>query len=1099
MSEGIRLAPQQRHLWGLAHGGGVQPFAARGAICLDGSLERAALREAVGRLAGRHEILRTVFRLFPGMSIPLQVITDDSAQAHEEVDLAGLDERARQLELEKLFQAVSRRPFEPEGPTLRTTLVRHSATHHVLLIDLPAACADSVTLGNLALEIGRCYEVCRLGGELPDSPLQYADVSEVFNELLESDETEAGRAYWKRQDLPTPSNLRLPFEELAHGGRDFTPAHISAGVGADVVEKIEAVGREFGTSPSVVLLACWQLLLRRLTGQEDVVVGLTCDGRAFEGLSQALGLYARCLPVRCRVEAGDTFDELLARADRATGDAYEWQDYYSPPRKSGAGDEGGGGLHELPYCFEFEEQSPAYTAAGVTFSAERQYACFYRYRAKLRCTRAGGAMTAELHYDRALYSAEQIESLWSQFKALLSSALERPRARVSGLEILSDEERRRILTGFNPPRAEYPRGGCVHQLFEEQSARTPERVAVSFDGRQLTYAALDAKADSVARRLRAAGVGPETRVGLYVERGVEAVVGLLGILKAGGAYVPLDPTSPAERLSFIIGEARLSVVLTQTALKASLPDAPAARALCLDSDDEMTAPARDDAPDADPRGVVTPDNLAYIIYTSGSTGRPKGVMVEHRSVVNLSFALREAVYAGAGESLAVGLNAPLTFDASVKQLVQLLHGHALHVVPEEVRADPEKFVDFVGRHGLSAFDCTPFQLKALLAAGLDEATDGRLKMVLLGGEALDERTWRVLARDVRVDYFNLYGPTECTVDATSCRVRTSPEQSTIGRPIPNAEIYILDDALSPVPVGVPGEIHVGGAGLARGYVGRPAHTAERFIPNPFGGAAGGRLYKTGDVARHLPDGRIKYLGRNDHQVKLRGYRVEPGEIETVLTGHASVREAVVVGREGAAAAELVAYVVPSAADVVPAAAAAGGDDSAGQNLAAELREFLRRVLPEYMVPAAFVMLPAFPLSANGKVDRARLPDPREDASAARRAYEPPRNQIERAIVAVWQEELRLEKVGVHDNIFDLGGSSLIIARIFDRLETTFGKKLRMVEMFRHPTVNTLAEYLSREQPDAFQREGIDESVDRRKAATKRRGRLQGEARKAQSK
>ena len=1090
MNEGIRLAPQQRRLWALSRGDGAQSYAARSAVRLNGSLDKAALREAIGRVAGRHEILRTGFRVFPGMDLPVQVIADAAAPAHEEIDLTGLGGQAQELELERLFKGRPSRPFTSEGPTLRTTLVSRSETLHVLLIDLPAACADSITLGNLTREISQDYEVCRLGGGASHSPVQYADVSEVFNELLESDETEAGRAYWRRQDLSSLPNLRLPFGEQASGERVFAPALISARVESAVVEKIDAFSREFAASPSVILLACWQLLLWRLTGQADVIVGATFDGRTYEGLSEALGLFARCLPVICHVEADDTFADLVARVGRAANDVYEWQDYFTPPPQRGANGDGGE-LQELPYCFEFEESAPAHTAGDITFSTDRQYVCLNRFRAKLRCVRAGSDVTAELHYDRSLYSAEEVEVLSDQFNALLRSALGGPRGRVADLGILSDEQRRRILTGFNQTGSEYPQGLCVQQLFEEQSARTPERVAVSFEGRRLTYGELNARANRLALQLQDAGVGPEIRVGLYLERGVEAIVGLLGILKAGGAYVPLDPASPAERLAFIISETRLSVLLTQSELRENLPgaaDAPV-RAICLGRDDDLPATASH----PNPRCRATPENLAYIIYTSGSTGRPKGVMVEHRSVVNLSFALSEVVYEGAGGPLAVGLNAPLTFDASVKQLLQLLHGHTLHILPEEVRSDPERFVAFLRRENLSAFDCTPFQLKSLLANGLAEETGGRLQMVLVGGEALDERTWRVLARDGRIAYFNLYGPTECTVDAAVCRVQSSPGQATIGRPVPNAEIYILDEQLRPVAIGVPGEIHVGGGGVARGYLERPAHTAERFIPNPFGGARGGRLYKTGDLARYLPDGRIKYLGRNDHQVKVRGHRVELKEIEAVASEHPSVKEAVAAGREGAAGAELFLYVVPS-----EGALEADGDGTGEPGLKAGLREFLRLRLPEYMVPSGFVLLPALPVSANGKVDRARLPDPPKDTSAVQLKYEPPRNELESAIASIWREELHLERVGIHDNFFDLGGSSLVLARVFDRLQTMYGKKLRMVEMFRHPTVNALAEYLSREHPDSFRWEGIDKLVDRRKAATKRQGQLQGKARRARS-
>ncbi|HEX5708649.1 MAG TPA: amino acid adenylation domain-containing protein [Pyrinomonadaceae bacterium] len=1088
MSEGIRLSPQQKHLWALTTSDGPLPYAARSAIRLDGRLDKAALGRAVKCVVGRHEILRTVFRLFPGMSVPVQVITDAAATPADEISLTGLDERSQERELERLFQSISPRPFVSESPALGATLVSLSATRHVLLLALPAACADALTLANLTRELARAYESCLRGGEPSESPLQYPDVSEVFNELLESEETEAGRDYWKRQDLSALADLRLPFERQSSDAHSFAPAVFTSRLAPDLVEKIHDAALEHAASESSVLLACWQLLLGRLTGQTEVVVGTTYDGRAYEGLADALGLFARCLPVRCRVEAGHTFAELVAQAERNASEIYEWQDYFDPSRDAGARN-GDAGPRTLPYCFEFEEQPQPIAAGGVVFSAHRRDVCFHRYGVKLCCVSAGDGITTELHYDRALYTAGHVEALTRQFDALLRSALDAPLESVAGLELLTEEERRRILVDLNQTAAEYPRGLCVQQLFEAQAARTPDAPAVSFDDESLTYGALNSKANRLAHHLRASGVGAESRVGLYLERGLDAIVALLAVIKAGGAYVPLDLTLPPARLSLIIREAGLSAVLTHSALLKSLPDEPV-RVVSLDADAELIAATSD----ANPPCRTSPENLAYVIYTSGSTGRPKGVMVEHRSVVNLSFALRDEVYRGMDGPLAVGLNAPLTFDASVKQLIQLLHGHQLHVLPEEVRADPARFVAFARRHALSVFDCTPFQLKTLLASGLDEATGEGPKMILVGGEALDDSTWHTLARSERVNYFNLYGPTECTVDAAACRVQSAPDEATIGRPIPNAEIYILDDDLKPVPVGVAGELHIGGTGLARGYLSQPSLSAERFIPNPFGGARGARLYKTGDVARYLPDGRIKFLGRNDFQIKLRGYRIELKEIEAVALEHASVAEAVVVGRSVAdgAGAELVAYVVPK-----ESAAPTRAPDAERTDLRIELREFLRSRLPEYMIPAAVVVLSALPVSAHGKIDRARLPDPQREASSFGMKYEAPRNQVERAVATIWQEELQLERVGIHDNFFDLGGSSLVMARVFDRLQTNTERKLRLVEMFRHTTVSTLAEYLSGEQAEEFRPESVDRQVGRQKAALERQRRSQRRGQKVE--
>lgn len=1068
-SAALQLSPQQKHLWSLTRGDDGQYYQARCAVRLHGKLNKPALQNAIQLVIKRHEILRTIFRTFPGLTMPVQVIVETGPPPSTKIDLTSLSRQRQEVELETLFQQMRQQPFASRSP-LSTTLVCLSETQHVLLISLAAACADSLTLDNLVRDLSKTYDACLRGDKLSEAPLQYADISEVFNELLESEETETGRSYWQQHDLSSLHRLRLPFESETSVDPRFQSAFVVAQIGPDLFAKLETFTRTFEISHSVVLLACWQILLRRLIGQEDLIIGAHYDGRSYEGLSETLGLFARCLPIRCHIDDKQTLVDFLHEVKRTTSEIQEWQDYFRlrhNGNKLGSGPE----LEYFPYCFEFENSNPAYAGGDVTFSIAKRYVCFDRFKLKLRCTQAGACVDIELHFDNSLYEPADVEVLMQQFHALLESALDNPHRAVRELEILGTREQERILVDFNRTVIDYPQAQNIQQLFEDQVARTSDRVAVSFDEKQLTYADVNAKANQLAHYLRDLGVGPEHRVGLYMERCPEMLIGVLGILKAAGCYVPLDPTSPRERLAFIIEESRLSILVAQSATP-GISDKQI-RTVCLDSNNE----ALEKAPTTNPRSITTPQNLAYIIYTSGSTGRPKGVMVEHRSVINLSFALRDTVYAKVDEPLRVGLNAPLIFDASVKQLLQLLQGHELHIVPEEIRSDPAKFVSFIQRHKLSVFDCTPTQLKSLLARGLGTSNCVPL-MILVGGEEIDEATWRTLATSEGTTYFNLYGPTECTVDTTVCCVSIAPRQASIGWPVPNAEVYILDENLKPVPIGARGEICIGGAGLARGYLERPSLTAEAFIPNPFGRRSGERLYKSGDLARYLPDGRIKYLGRKDSQIKLSGYRIELKEIETLIMEHPAVQDAAVVVKQIEERPGIIAYIVWHESDL----------QSETASLRTVLRKFLRDRLPEYMLPTAYVSLPALPLTPNGKVDHLRLPDPQKDSQVFPVKSEAPCNQVERTIASIWQEELQLGKVGIHDNFFDLGGSSLIMARVFDRLQATFGNRLKMVELFRHPTIGTLAKYLSQDESDTFRQTRIDQLVSRQKEARGRQAR-----------
>ncbi len=1059
---GFRLSPHQQRLWLIQQGS--QAYRAQCALLLEGDLKTEILKAALHKIVRQYEILRTTFQSLPGMKVPVQVIADDGEPLLYYIDLSDLGSQEQEAKIEELFRETKRQPFDFEqGPLLRFLLLTLSASRHVLLVSLPALCADAWTLKNLIQEISQSYEACLKDEEHLDGLLQYVQFAEWQNELLGEEDAEVGKGYWRKQNLSAILAFRLPFEREEAEKTSFEPASLALEIDGEYVEKIEAIANEHNTSVATFMLACWQTLLWRLTSQTDIVVGDACDGRQHEILHNALGLFTRWVPIHCHFEKDFRFSELLSQITAARRSACEWQDYFVWDGAALPGD--GRELPFFPVGFEFEKQALPCRANGVSVSVYKQYVCTERFNIKLSCYQRNDSLTVELHYHPGRFQIEDIRRLARYFDTFLKSVIENVDTLVSELEILSQVDRDQLLIEFNNTGADYPKGQCIHQLFEEQVACTPDRSAVVFGEQQLSYAQLNARANQLARYLQKLGVGPEVVVGLCFERSVEMMIGILGVLKAGGAYVPLDPTYPKERIAFILAEAKAPVLLSQGRLKEYLPER-AARVVAIDVDWELIAQESTE----NPISGVTADNLAYVIYTSGSTGKPKGVMIQHRSAANLVGGLQRVIYVQHPAPLRVSLNAPLTFDASVKQWLQLLQGHTLVILPEEVRPEGDQLLSFVRQHAIDVLDCTPAQLRLLLVAGLTRNPERSPRVVLAGGEAIDEASWAFLAEQATIEFYNVYGPTECTVDATICPVRESPLEPTIGRPIANAQTYLLDEKLRPVPIGVAGELYIGGAGLSRGYLKRPDLTAERFIPHPFSAEPGARLYKTGDLACYLSDGKIKFLGRADHQVKLRGFRIELGEIEMVLGQHPAVQDKVIIVREDVPGdSRLVAYFVPRQ------------KPAPGVN---ELRSFLREQLPEYMVPSTFVVLEQLPLTRHGKVDRQALPAPESQRPELQAAYLAPRTKLEEIIAAIWQEVLRVDKVGVNDNFFDLGGHSLLMVQVHSKLRETFSKDISLIEMFRNPTISSLARYFTEEEGQQPALQKAHERAQKRRAARK---------------
>jgi len=1039
---GFQLSLQQRRLWHAQQENAA--FRAQCVVAIRGRLSVKTLREALRRVVRRHEILRTTFCYLPGIKTPVQVINDDAPYAWGVGDLSDArDESA----LEQLCERERETAFDPErGPVLRALLVKGGA-RRLLILTLPALCADARTLTNLAGELARAYSAASRGGEDDDEVVQYLQFSEWQNELLEEEEAADGREFWRR--LADGHAPPLPFERNpADASAPYRPSRVALALDPDLSAHVREAARGCGAPPDTFLLAAWQTLLWRLSGQPHVVVRAMFEGRKFEELSGALGLFAKWPPVAQRFERGRSFREVVARVQEAAHENHAWLEYFTGEGEGGVGEgapeesASGAGVG-----FEFSAWPEAFAAGGVSFALERQYACCERFKLNLSCVESGGALAAQFYYDPARLSRAEVERLADEFRVLLGSAARAPDSPAGQLDVLGDAESARLLFEFNRTESPAPPAPCAHMLFERQAESTPGRVAAAdASGRSLTYAELNARANQLARHLRRLGVGREVPVALFVERGLEMVVALLGVLKAGGAYVPLDPSYPRERLAYMLTDSQARFILTKERLAGALPeDAP--QALRLDAD--WPEVGRESA--ENPDHAVGPDNLAYVIYTSGSTGVPKGVMVTHGGLANYLHWARSA-YIREESQFGAPVHSPVGFDLTVTSLFcPLLAGQAVELIAEEEGV--EGLSAAMRRHDFSLVKLTPAHLDLLARSIPAEEAAGAGRALVIGGEALSGDSlafWREHAPRTRL--INEYGPTETVVGCCVHEVAAGEAPAgavPIGRPIANTRLYALDAGGRPAPAGAPGELYVGGAGVARGYLGRPALTAERFVPDPFSGEAGGRLYRTGDVGRVRGDGVFEFLGRNDEQVKVRGFRVEPGEVEAVLKAHPSVGEAAVISHEdGPGERRLVAYVVMGA----------GGPGDAPN--VGELRRWVGEKLPDYMVPSIFVTLKQLPLTAHGKVDRRRLPAPDRSRPELEQEYVAPSTPVEQVLAAIWTEVLGIEQIGVHDSFFALGGDSIRSVRIV-ALARERGLDFSVQQLFQFQTIAEMARELER--------------------------------------
>ncbi len=1066
--EGYRLSPQQKYVWLMQKAGPV--FRSQCAVLLEGDICPDLFKNSFQKVVRRHEILRTVFRCLPGVDIPIQVITEDAVLNYQEIDLTHCAADDQEAVIDKHLYEQRCVPLDFEnGPLLLCRLLKFSSLRRILLLSIPSLSGDWQTLKILIGELARIYGAGREGELHFNDTVEYADSSEWLNELLEEQSGGPGIEFWRQHSHSETPSPELPLEGNSGTTAQFTPAVFRHQVDANQIAELEAIARKYESSFPAMLLACWGTLVWKLTKQPDIVVDHFCDGRTLEDLREAVGLYGKYLPVTCHFDETLEFGEILSRINRSIQSGVARQEYF-PGKQSANSIEMGLSAPYLSIQFEYQEWPETLDAADARFSFRRLYSCIDGFKIKLLSIRSSDALNLEFHYDTNLFSPNDIERLAVRYATLLESVAANPEAQIAELEIMGQSERRQLLSEWNNTNRDYQRNCCLNELFEAQVEQNPDFIAVAFDGRQLSYRELNHRADQLADYLRHVGAGPETFVGLCIRPAVEMIVGLMGILKSGAAYLPLDPSHPKERLSLMLGDAQVAILLTEEHLVASLP-AECAHIICLDREWETitghhkrTTPAR-----------ALPEHLAYVVYTSGSSGKPKAVMVQHYSLMNLVAALNEVIYQHLGSQLHVALNAPLVFDASVKQVVQLLGGHTLCILPEDVRLDPDRLFHHLKSQNVDVLDCTPSQFQLWLASERVDVSKTLPPVILMGGEMIDHQLWALLAGDPDRRFYNLYGPTECTVDSTISPVRGEHKRSTIGRPIPNARVYLLDGRLDPVSIGVTGEMYIAGAGLSRGYLNRPDLTAEKFIPDPFGFEAGARLYRTGDLACYLTDGNIEYRGRADNQIKLQGLRIELGEIEQVLLEHPGVRKACVQARQDTAGSKfLVGYIVPKRRNEPAGSTRPGqlsrngkaiehdnGDDI--EYSPQDLRNFLRVKLPEHMVPASYVLLNELPLTRNGKINIKALPSPDSFTASPNVTYTPPQSQLEKTIALIWQQALKVERVGLHDNFFDLGGNSLLVAHVHSKLRESVSAELSMIDIFQHPTVNSLAKFLRQEE------------------------------------
>jgi amino acid adenylation domain-containing protein len=1041
----LPLSFAQQRLWFLNQ---LQPedtsYNMPAATRMTGDLDVEALEQSLTEIIRRHEVLRTI--LVMEDDEPTQVILPAQPVHLPPVDLSHIPADEREEEVMRLATAEARRPFAlNQGPLIRFTLLRLDLQEHVLLLNMHHTVFDGWSIAVLINELTALYGAYHSGHDSPlaELPVQYADYAVWQREWLQGEVLERQLDYWKKQFAVAPPALNLPIDKPRQAVRTINGWSEPFRLSPSLVASLKALGQEEGATLFMVLLAAFQVLLSRYTAQADVSVGTVVSNRNRAEVEGLIGFFVNMLVMRGDLGGDPSFREYLRRVREVALEAYAHQDVPFEILVESLQVERN--LNRTPlFQVSFVLQNAPVAdleLAGVKLTRVELQTGQAQFDLSLVMTESeDGGIVGSITYDTDLFYAATLKRMTKHLRTLMESAVARSETSISQLSFLTEAEREELLFTYNQTDCPYPSHALLHTLFEEHAARTPLRSALRSDSSHVTYAELNARANQLAHHLRTLGIGPEHLVGVCLNRSVEMVVALLAILKAGAAYVPLDPDYPRERLAFMLEDARLSLIVTEQALRAKLPDA--AETLCLDTaSDAIARQSFDNLPCA-----VAPDNLVYCIYTSGSTGRPKGAMLSHRGIVNCINWMQETYGLDEGDRFL--LKTSLNFDPSVWEIFWPLSVGAQIVVAQPDRhADPSYLLECIREHGVTCLYFVPSMLKAFVEEAGEDSCES-VRYVICGGEALSIET---MAECMRVlpaaSLHHSYGPTETSIAATEweCDEVAARRWGVVpmGLAMGNTRLYILDERGEPVPTGVTGELYIGGEGLARGYLHRPALTAERFLPDPFSGAVGARLYRTGDLVRYRAEGVVEYVGRVDYQVKLRGYRVELGEVEAVVRRHSGVRECVAEVRRGEGGEQrLVCHVVKE------------GEVGWG-----ELREWVKERVPEYMVPGGWVEVLEMPLTANGKVDRRALAAAAIEGVGSGGRGRGARSEVEKELVKVWEEVLGKECGSVEEDFFEAGGHSLLATRMMSQVRRRMGVEVGLRSFFEEATVEGLAKHV----------------------------------------
>jgi amino acid adenylation domain-containing protein len=1040
-----RLSYAQERLW-LIHqrDGSSAGYNLPLGIRLRGALSAAALERALQEIVQRHEVLRTHLVVRNGE--PFQQILPKPEFSLNTLDLSNVPKGRQEEEVHERMRAEAQQPFDLEkGPLFCARLLRLDTQDHVLLITMHHIVSDGWSIGVLLEELVTLYANFSQGrpSPLPNLPMQYADFAEWQREWLSGETLKQQMSYWEQQLSNLPSPLELPADRPQPANRSFTGDSYRFAISAEVVEKLRRLARESKASLFMVLLAAWQVLLYRYSSQSDILIGTAIANRNRLQLEKLIGFFVNILVLRTELSGNPSFAEVVQRARETGLAAQEHQDL--PFEKLVAELDPQRHLSENPFfrvSFNWLNLPVSgMELAGLKWEHLEEKIAITRFDLMLTVFEGKAELPALLEYSTDLFDESTIARLGRNFLTLLDDIGANPQQKICALQVLSSEERRQLLVEWTRNETEYPRDSSVGQLFEQQADQSPENVALVFQNRKLTYSELNGKANQLAHFLLSNGVKVEDRIAVYMDSSAEMIIALLAIVKSGGAYVALDRTYPAERIAFIVNDTKARLLITQENLKENLPQGLPVKFLCMENEWREI----EQASSSDLKLQLASSNLAYIAYTSGSTGTPKGVAIPHRGVIRL---VRGNNYARFGPEETFLQFAPVAFDASTFEIWGcLLNGGKLVVAPAGA----------AGIEGLGAILRKEQVTTAWLTTGLfhwmaDYHLDDlrETPQVLTGGEVLSKaHVMKFLGAAAEETVFaNFYGPTEGTTFTSYHPIKKGaqfPASIPVGRPIANTQVYVLDARMQPVPIGAPGELFIGGDGLARGYWEQPDLTAEKFVPNPYSSKPGERLYRSGDRMRWLPDGTLEFLGRIDTQVKIRGYRVELGEIESCLITHPHIREAAVIAATQTSGEK---YLVAYFSARVPT-------EVTGE----ELRQHLRTRLPDYMVPSMFVPVEEFPLTANGKIDRKALAS-LSPAEVPGKTHVPPRTCVEKVIAQIWNEVLARPDIGIEDNFFELGGHSLQATQIVLRLRDLFQvDDFPLRRLFESPTVAGLASAL----------------------------------------